>query len=65
MAFHPLGTARMAADPARGVLDGDGRVHGAQGVYVCDGSAVPTALGVNPQLTIMALATRLADHLLA
>jgi choline dehydrogenase-like flavoprotein len=65
MAFHPLGTARMAARPADGALDGDGRVHGAQGLYVCDGSAVPTALGVNPQLTIMALATRLADHLLA
>jgi choline dehydrogenase-like flavoprotein len=65
MAFHPLGTARMAARPADGVLDADGRVHGVEGLYVCDGSAVPTALGVNPQLTIMALATRLADHLLA
>jgi choline dehydrogenase-like flavoprotein len=63
MAFHPLGTARMAADPARGVLDADGRVHGVEGLYVCDGSAVPTSLGVNPQLTIMALATRLAGHL--
>jgi choline dehydrogenase-like flavoprotein len=65
MAFHPLGTARMAADPRAGVLDGDGRVHGTQGLHVCDGSAVPTSLGVNPQLTIMALATRLADHLLS
>jgi choline dehydrogenase-like flavoprotein len=65
MAFHPLGTARMAARAADGVLDGDGRVHGVAELYVCDGSAVPTALGVNPQLTIMALATRLADHLLA
>jgi choline dehydrogenase-like flavoprotein len=65
MAFHPLGTARMAADPRAGVLDGDGRVHGTEGLYVCDGSAVPTSLGVNPQLTIMALATRLADHLLS
>ena len=65
MAFHPLGTARMAADARDGVLDADGRVHGTERLYVCDGSAVPTALGVNPQLTIMALATRLADHLLA
>ncbi len=63
MAFHPLGTARADADPARGVLDGDLRLHGAENVYVADGSAVPSALGVNPQITIMALATRLAFHL--
>lgn len=65
MAFHPLGTARMAARAADGVLDADGAPHGTSGLHVCDGSAVPTALGVNPQLTIMALATRLADRLLA
>jgi choline dehydrogenase-like flavoprotein len=64
MAFHPLGTAGAHADPRRGVVDGDLRVHGVEGVYVADGSAVPSALGVNPQLTIMALATRLAFHLL-
>jgi choline dehydrogenase-like flavoprotein len=64
MAFHPLGTARAGADPARAVIDGDLRVHGMEGVYVCDGSAVPSALGVNPQITIMTLATRLAYHLL-
>jgi len=63
MAFHPLGTARMAARREHGVLDADGRVHGVAGLYVADGSAVPTALGVNPQLTIMALATRLGHHL--
>jgi choline dehydrogenase-like flavoprotein len=63
MAFHPLGTARMDARPSHGVLDGHGRVHGAEGVYVCDGSAVPSSLGVNPQITIMTLATRLAHHL--
>jgi choline dehydrogenase-like flavoprotein len=63
MAFHPLGTARAHADPARGVVDRNLRVHGTENVYVADGSAVPSALGVNPQLTIMALATRLAFHL--
>jgi choline dehydrogenase-like flavoprotein len=64
MAFHPLGTARMdARGPRHGVLDAHGRVHGTEGVYVCDGSAVPSSLGVNPQITIMTLATRLADHL--
>ena len=60
MAFHPLGTARAGRG---GVLDADLQVRGFEGVYVCDGSAVPTALGVNPQLTIMALSTRLGEHL--
>jgi choline dehydrogenase-like flavoprotein len=64
MAFHPLGTARADADPARGVLDRDLRVHGLRGLHVADGSVMPSSLGVNPQLTIMALATRLAYHLL-
>ncbi len=64
LAFHPLGTARMDADPAHGVLDPDLRVHGIDGVHVADGSVMPSSLGVNPQLTIMALATRLAFRLL-
>ena len=64
MAFHPLGTARADARPTHGVLDADLGVHGVEGVHVADGSAVPSALGVNPQLTIMALATRLAFGLL-
>ncbi len=64
MAFHPLGTARADASPERGVVDGHLAVHGLDGLYVADGSVVPSALGVNPQLTIMALATRLAFDLL-
>jgi choline dehydrogenase-like flavoprotein len=64
MAFHPLGTARADARLTHGVTDGDLAVHGVSGVYVADGSVVPSALGVNPQLTIMALATRLAFGLL-
>ncbi|MEA2458567.1 MAG: hypothetical protein QOC95_1539, partial [Thermoleophilaceae bacterium] len=64
MAFHPLGTARADARPAHGVVDGDLSLHDAEGVYVCDGSVVPSSIGVNPQITIMALATRLAYHLL-
>jgi choline dehydrogenase-like flavoprotein len=64
MAFHPLGTARADSSPERGVVDGDLKLHGADGVYVSDGSVVPSSLGVNPQITIMALATRLARHLL-
>ena len=64
MAFHPLGTARAGADPAASVVDGSGRVHGVSGVHVLDGAMVPSALGVNPQITIMALATRAAFALL-
>ena len=62
--FHPLGTARADARPSHGVVDGDLAVHGIAGVHVADGSVVPSSLGVNPQLTIMALATRLARGLL-
>jgi choline dehydrogenase-like flavoprotein len=63
MAFHPLGTARADARPTHGVVDSQLRVHGVEGVHVADGSVVPSSLGVNPQITIMALATRLAYHL--
>lgn len=62
-AYHPLGTVRMAADPREGVIDMDQRVFGTSGLYVMDGSAVPSALGANPQVTIMALATRAAERL--
>jgi choline dehydrogenase-like flavoprotein len=64
MAFHPLGTARADARPTHGVVDGDLQLHGVPGVHVADGSVVPSSLGVNPQITIMALATRLAYDLL-
>jgi choline dehydrogenase-like flavoprotein len=64
MAFHPLGTARAdARGPAHGVVDPDLQVHGVEGLHVADGSVVCGAPGVNPQLTIMALATRLGRHL--
>jgi choline dehydrogenase-like flavoprotein len=62
-AYHPLGTARLGADPSRGVCDQDHRVHGWEGLYVMDGAAVPSSLGANPQVTIMALASRAADRL--
>ena len=63
-AFHPLGTCRMGADAARGVVDFDHKVYGTRNLYVIDGSTVPSSLGVNPQVTIMAMAAR-AGHRLA
>jgi choline dehydrogenase-like flavoprotein len=65
MAFHPLGTARAGADPSTSVVGPRLQVHGAAGLYVADGSVVPSPPGVNPQITIMALAARLARDLSA
>ena len=64
MAFHPMGTARADARPAHGVVDANLKLHGADNVYVADASVIPSSIGVNPQITIMTLATRLAYHLL-
>ena len=64
-AYHPLGTARMGADPATSVIGPDHQVHDTARLYVVDGSAVPTPLGVNPQVTIMAMATRAAEQVAA
>jgi choline dehydrogenase-like flavoprotein len=57
---HPLGTARMGKDPVSAVVDADGRAFDMEELYVVDGSVLPTSLGVNPQLSIMSIATRLA-----
>jgi hypothetical protein len=64
LAFHPLGTVRADARAGHGVVDGDLKLRGIDGVYVADGGVVPSSIGVNPQITIMALASRLAYHLL-
>ncbi|MBI4237617.1 MAG: GMC family oxidoreductase [Deltaproteobacteria bacterium] len=63
MAFHPLGTCRFAADPARGAISATGRLHGVDNVSVADGSAIAGPLGVNPQVTIMAFAKHVARSL--
>jgi choline dehydrogenase-like flavoprotein len=57
---HPLGSARMGSSEHNSVVDGDGRVWNIRGLYLADGSIVPTSLGVNPQLSIMSIATRVA-----
>lgn len=69
---HPLGGCRMADDATRGVVDEFGRVFDKsktggrpyyEGLYIADASIIPTALGVNPSLTISALALRIADEI--
>lgn len=57
---HPLGTCRMGSSPAHSVVGPDGQTWDVRELYVADGSVLPSSLGVNPQLTIMALATRIA-----
>jgi cholesterol oxidase len=55
---HILGGAVIGADPSRGVVDADCRAFGYRNLLVCDGAAVPANPGVNPSLTITALAER-------
>ena len=60
---HHMGATRMASDPARGVVDRECRVHDVHNLYIAGSSVFPTAGHVNPTLTIVALALRLADRL--
>jgi choline dehydrogenase-like flavoprotein len=60
---HVQGSCRMGSDPERSVLDANCESRDVARLFVGDGSIVPRTLSVNPSLTIMALALRLADHL--
>jgi len=60
---HVQGTCRMGSDPERSVVDADAQSWDVRRLYVGDGSVVPRTLSVNPSLTIMALADRLAAHI--
>ncbi len=62
---HQAGTCRMGTDPVDSVVDPDGRVHGHRNLWVADGSVHVTNGGVNPVLTIYALARRTASILAA
>ena len=61
---HQMGSCRMGSDPASSVADGWGQLHDVKGVWIGDGSALPSAPGVNPMITIMALAERTAHALI-
>ncbi|MBI5367622.1 MAG: GMC family oxidoreductase [Planctomycetes bacterium] len=59
---HLMGGCRMGAGPADAVTDPWGRVHGCSGLYVADASLFPRAAEINPYITIMALADRVAER---
>jgi choline dehydrogenase-like flavoprotein len=58
-AFHPMGTARIG-EPGEGACAGDGSLHGSDALYVADASLFPTAVGVNPMMTVIAFAKQVA-----
>jgi choline dehydrogenase-like flavoprotein len=62
---HLLGTCRMGSDPAASVVDADGRSWDIPNLWICDGALFPTCGGVNPSLTIQALACRAGDRIKA
>ena len=62
---HPLGTCRMADKVSRGVVDENCQVFNYPNLYVVDGSVIPTALGVNPALTIAAIAEKVSPSIAA
>jgi len=63
VSYHPLGTCQMGTDPRTSVVGLDHQSHDVPGLFVVDGSTVRGPLGVNPQLTIMAVAARAADQI--
>jgi choline dehydrogenase-like flavoprotein len=60
---HVMGGCTMGADPRTSVIGGDGRHHQIENLWVFDGSAFPTSIGANPQLSIYGMAARNADRL--
>lgn len=61
--YHPLGSCRMSKSPKDGVVDLNHQSHDIPGLFIVDGSTVRGPLGVNPQITIMGLATRAAEKI--
>lgn len=65
LSAHVNGTCRIGTNPETSGCTPDGERHGVPGLYVADGSLLPTAPGINPQETIMALATVIAERIAA
>jgi choline dehydrogenase-like flavoprotein len=60
-AYHPLGTCRIGPDPKTSVLKPTHETHDVESLFVVDGSVMPSSLGVNPQMTIMAMALKASE----
>ncbi|MGH7897709.1 MAG: GMC family oxidoreductase N-terminal domain-containing protein [Candidatus Binatia bacterium] len=65
LSFHPQGTLRMGKDPKASLVDSTGAAHRVKGLYVADASVFPTSVAVPPQISVMALAARTAQAILA
>ena len=61
-AFHPMGTCRMG-EKGSSVVGPSGEHHDVRNLYVADASIFPTCVAVNPQVSVMAFATRTAEHI--
>lgn len=60
---HQIGTTRMSASPAEGVVNANCQVHGVDNLFIAGSSIFPTSGHANPTLTLLALAVRLSEHL--
>ena len=65
LTVHPLGGCRLSESPHRGVVSLHGEVHSYPGLYVMDGSVIPSAIGFHPVMTISALAERSAEAMVS
>jgi long-chain-alcohol oxidase len=65
ISFHQMASAAMGADPVRSVVGETGETHEIRGLYVADGSAFPASCGVNPMITIMAIADHVSRAIVA
>jgi choline dehydrogenase-like flavoprotein len=64
-ASHPMGTCRMGSEPKKSVVAPTGQTHDIPGLFVADASLMPSSLGVNPQMTVMALGITVARAMIA
>ena len=61
---HPLGSCRMGSSPKTSVVNEYGACHAVPNLFIADGSAIPTSVAVNPQITVMAIAAKVSEHIL-